>query len=190
MRPLASNIGDTCDDMLGQLVLDVEVPLLNIGPTRLGIDGIETEREGSDGSPSSSPDARIVLYIRLGWIQHQRRGGLQCFDTLFVAVPVFEEDTVTSAHGPFAIAPGVLKVRLDDFVAEIIFGCKTHLLIAGNPSHKKVGKRIVGGHPTSVVEGQEALDRTETALLVLLSQDTIEPKLQSVNADDFGYVVP
>src|ERR1700682_1428860 len=87
-------------------------------------------------------------------------------------------------------APVVLEVRLDDLVAEIIFGCKTHLLIAGNLSKKEVGKRIAGGHPASVVEGQDALDRTETALLVLLSQDTIEPKLQSVDADDFGYVVP
>src|ERR1700687_4457594 len=107
MRPLASNIGDTCDDMLGQFVLDVEVPLLNIGPTSLGIDGIETEREGLDGSSCSTPDARIVRYIRLGWIQHQRRSGLQCFDTFFVAVSVVEEDSVTSAHGPIAIAPGV-----------------------------------------------------------------------------------
>jgi len=60
----------------------------------------------------------------------------------------------------------VLKVRLDDLVAEIIFGRKTHLLIAGNLSQKEVGKGIAGGSPASVVEGQDALDRTETALLV------------------------
>src|ERR1700730_15613640 len=107
MCPLAADIRDARHDMLRQLVLHAEVPLLDIGPACFCRGHVEAQWEGYDHSARATPDARIGWDVRLARVEHQGRSSLQRFHILFVPVSVLVEDPITSATRGFPIAPGI-----------------------------------------------------------------------------------
>ena len=104
MCALASHIRDRRNRVLGDIVLDVQMPLLHVGPLRFVGNGNEAQRAGR---VSLGDDVVITRDIndrnRLG----KRVVLLQRARICFALIGVLEEDAVAPTEGPLAVALGI-----------------------------------------------------------------------------------
>src|SRR5450759_5979716 len=88
-------------------MLDVEVPLLHVGPDHLI--GNRNEAEGERRGQFSSSDIRVTNDIALRRALQQGRGlSLHAFGVRLVSVAVLKEDAITTADRCFAVSPRVV----------------------------------------------------------------------------------
>src|SRR5438876_10014134 len=78
---LASNIRNACHDLLRQLVLHIEVPLLDVGPPWFCRNDVESQRERQ-----TPADACIASVIGLSGILYEWRSGFERFLVLFIVI--------------------------------------------------------------------------------------------------------
>src|SRR5258707_11749814 len=116
MRSFAAYIGNGCHDVGGQFVLDIKVPLLNVGPYLFRGDGDNALRElpakGSThirvtGCSYVAVNVESAADILLCGVLYQRRRAFERGGNGFVAVRVFEENTITAADRCLAITPRI-----------------------------------------------------------------------------------
>src|SRR5271170_190828 len=109
----AANVGDGTDDVLGEFVLDADIPLLHVGPD--GVVGNGSDRqgkgEGAAGSSQAGVTGRLAAAgtgdVRLVGSEDQGSATFQALGVGFAAVSVIEKDPVAAANGRLAIAFGI-----------------------------------------------------------------------------------
>src|SRR5271168_2616117 len=121
MRAPAADVGDLHHDMPWQFVLHVQIPLLHVRPLDVVGNGDGIQRAYRPASRRSA-HVGVTGYVADAAVENVWRGGaLQGFCVGFVAVGVFKENAVATAHRPLAIAqriPGKTDSRpgIDVFV--------------------------------------------------------------------------
>ena len=105
MRTLAADIRHGHYGAGHDLTLHIEIPLLHVRPDSLSWNGIHTERKCN----STPTDIGVADDVVLRGVEHQRRAALQRFRVAFVAIGVFEEDSVSATNCSFAVAEGIVR---------------------------------------------------------------------------------
>src|ERR1700730_11028088 len=128
MRTLTSHISNGQNDVIWQLVLDVEIPLLDVGPLHAIRQGDGAKWAYSTARLRGRTDVSVAGYVAYTTVQHVGgNAGLQRLGIGFVAVGMFEEDTVASPDGPLAIPSGVIgKANARRGIEPFIFHAAGH----------------------------------------------------------------
>src|SRR5436309_14520420 len=118
MRTFASDVRGRQHKMVRQFFLDVQVPLLNVGPNGLVRNG--NDRKWKEWNCSTIRTDACVAAIRPGGAsvkpysdvglrrgKNERWGAFQRFSVAFVAVGMFVEDTVAATDGHLAVSLGI-----------------------------------------------------------------------------------
>src|SRR5262249_14123283 len=119
---LASHVSHGEKNVLWELVLDAEIPLLHVRPLHMVWNGDGAKGAGKCSRPAGAANRIIPRGLTNDSVHRQGSGAkLQRLRVGFVAVHVLEEDAVTSANGPLAIAEGVIgktepRTRIDPLV--------------------------------------------------------------------------
>ena len=69
MSAFAAHVREGRNHMLWQFMLNIEIVLLNIRPSTLSIDGVESQRE-SQNLTTPGTDICVARNVRLRWIQY------------------------------------------------------------------------------------------------------------------------
>src|SRR5450755_4483997 len=94
MRSLAADICHGHYRFLGDLTLDIEIPLLHVRPDRLGGNGRHSQRECHAAAPNVGVAGDVILR-RADYI---RRAAFQRLGVAFIPVGVLKEDAVTGSN--------------------------------------------------------------------------------------------
>ena len=87
-------------------MLDIKVPLLDVGPKTFRVNGVEAQREGLNGSAGRT-NVGVATDVRLAWEKDKGRSRFKRLDIRLVAVAMFVEDSIPAANSCFTVAPGV-----------------------------------------------------------------------------------
>ena len=112
VRSLASDIGHRDQRVACDFALNIEMPLLHVGPLSFGGDGCEltgasAQREEFRCSVGAAADAGVAADIGLQRRNDQRRIAFERFGVGIVAVGMLEKNSIAGADSHLAVAPGI-----------------------------------------------------------------------------------
>src|SRR4249920_4158751 len=106
MRALASYVRDGRDRVREDFVLNVQVPLLYVGPNGLVWDGDHRQRRCRSGWLWNNLIVSDHAEDRCG-LHNRTRSRFQRLRIRFVAISVFEEDTISTTNGSLPVSARV-----------------------------------------------------------------------------------
>src|ERR1035438_9873585 len=186
MRALAAHIGNRGNRIVRHVMLNVEMPLLHVGPSRFIGDGDYAQGQlRSRGQPL--PNIRVADNIELLDSDRQRRRVLERLRVGFVAVGMFVEHAIAAADSPLPVTPWIPgKTEARRRVKEVSLHAARRSARSYAALHYAIGQ-VANGHRPAVrrkechgtvrVNGGLALDvtrRVEVERLVLLLSISLE----------------
>src|SRR5882762_915722 len=106
VRAFAAHVGHCSHDVGRQFPLNVQMPLLDVGPNGLARDGIHGKRKEGN-NPAAATNVPVSSYVELRCIERERGRAFERLGVALVAVGVFKEDAISAANRHLAVAFGI-----------------------------------------------------------------------------------
>src|SRR5580693_4247469 len=105
MRTFAAHVSDGHNGAGHELALNVQIPLLHIGPDGLSWNGVHCQRKRH----ALSANAGVANHVVLRRSEHVWRCAFERFRVALVSIGVLKEYSISAANGSLTVAEGIVS---------------------------------------------------------------------------------